>query len=213
MQEELSNQSDNISRTSSGSAQAAHEDYTSPTGKASSPGSSQATPRSLRPGTVPRLNLSPAVALHAAALEHPSDDEEELLAPRDVSPLAAVPSFDDLSGPEDSESELEGSSGHASDEEGVQDVQHGVQWHAAGKVALLQSCVTTLHKSFGRCLTLLVIGCSVQCCHASCWYNVFTAAWFQAMLHVCSMIVPMSACTYIVPSHCVIYDPGPCQSM
>lgn len=114
---------------------------------ASSEGSNQATPRSLWPGTVPRLNLSPAVAMHAAALEHPSDDEEELLAPRDAAPPVAVPSFDDLSGPEDfeaddSEAELERSHDSESELDGDEDAQQDVEWRQAGRLLLLQSFVS-----------------------------------------------------------------------
>lgn len=94
LQEASSFQSESGSRASSvnGHSQAGQE-------------ADQATPRSLRPGTVPRLDLSPAKALHAASLEHPSYDEEELLAPRDTHPQPPdhMPSIDDLSGPEDSD--------------------------------------------------------------------------------------------------------------
>ena len=66
------------------------------------------TPRSLRPGTVPRLDLSPAIAIHTATLDdaNPDDaageeeDGENLASEQQA---AAMASFDDLSGPEASD--------------------------------------------------------------------------------------------------------------
>ena len=151
LQEELSYQS-SFSRSASGSIQASDEEALSPTGKASSAGSDQATPRSLRPGTVPRLNLSPAVALHAAALDNPSDDEDELLAPRDTQAPAAVPSFDDLSGPEDVDSEQEGPEDSGSDSEAVEQLGRNVHWQEAGMThhccsSQLSACVSLDHSA------------------------------------------------------------------
>lgn len=67
-------------------------------------GSALSTPRSLRPGTVPKLDLSPAIALHMAELvggeleEQRADRwEEEGATQRQA---AAMASFDDLSGPD-----------------------------------------------------------------------------------------------------------------
>ena len=71
-------------------------------------GSTVSTPRSLRPGTVPRLDLSPAIAIHTATLDDSSPDDatgekedgENLALERQA---AAMASFDDLSGPEASD--------------------------------------------------------------------------------------------------------------
>ena len=73
--------------------------------------SSLSTPRSLRPGTVPKLDLSPAIALHIASMddseeerdagsaaEEEEEEKEHLASERQA---AAMASFDDLSGPED----------------------------------------------------------------------------------------------------------------
>ena len=71
-------------------------------------GSAISTPRSLRPGTVPRLDLSPAIAIHTATLDDPNPDdavgeqeEGENLASEQQA--AAMASFGDLSGPEASD--------------------------------------------------------------------------------------------------------------
>jgi len=72
-------------------------------------GSTISTPRSLRPGTVPRLDLSPAIAIHTATLADPDADDaageeedgENLASEQQA---AAMASFDDLSGPEASDS-------------------------------------------------------------------------------------------------------------
>lgn len=79
--------------------------------------STLSTPGSLRPGTVPRLDLSPAIALHMASLEgeeeeeepahHRQAEEEETATRRQA---AAMASFDDLSGPEDSDTASEAAS-------------------------------------------------------------------------------------------------------
>lgn len=138
----MSFQSGSASRTASSSVQASDDDDDiGQAGRGYGTGSEQATPRSVRPDTVPRLDLSPAVALHAAALEHPSDDEDELLAPRDQPP-AAIPSFDDLSGPDDSDAESAGAdesvSDSASPDDGVPEpadwdaAEHLVDWHQSG---------------------------------------------------------------------------------
>lgn len=84
---------------------------------ASRPGSTLSTPRSLRLGTVPKLDLSPAIALHMASLEgeeeeeepahHRQEGEEEGATRRQA---AAMASFDDLSGPEDSDTASEAAS-------------------------------------------------------------------------------------------------------
>lgn len=83
---------------------------------ASRAGSTLSTPRSLRPGTVPQLDLSPAIALHMASLEgdeeeeepaHHRQEEEEEATQRQA---AAMASFDDLSGPDDSDSASEAAS-------------------------------------------------------------------------------------------------------
>ena len=70
-------------------------------------GSNLSTPRSLRTGTVPKLDLSPAIALHMAALEGEEDedqDADELEEERAAQQQAAImASFDDLSGPEASD--------------------------------------------------------------------------------------------------------------
>jgi len=66
------------------------------------------TPRSLRPGTVPRLDLSPAIAIHTATLDDPDPvdavgeeaDGDNLASEQQA---AAMASFDDLSGPEASD--------------------------------------------------------------------------------------------------------------
>jgi len=71
-------------------------------------GSAISTPRSLRPGTVPRLDLSPAIAIHTATLDDPNPDDaageeedgENLASEQQA---AAMASFDDLSGPEASD--------------------------------------------------------------------------------------------------------------
>ena len=71
-------------------------------------GSTISTPRSLRPGTVPRLDLSPAIAIHTATLDDSSPDDAagekedggNLASERQA---AAMASFDDLSGPEASD--------------------------------------------------------------------------------------------------------------
>lgn len=156
MQEELSYQSSSFSRSAAGSIQASDEEDLSPAGKASSAGSDLATPRSLRPGTVPRLNLSPAVALHAAALDNP-DDEEELLAPRDLQSPAAVPSFDELSGPEDGKSEQEDPEEQEqsqSEAEGLDDAEHDVVWQEAG---MMHHCCC----SHNLCLRIMGPSCCV----------------------------------------------------
>lgn len=71
-------------------------------------GSTLSTPRSLRPGTVPRLDLSPAIAIHTATLDDPDpddaageqEDNENLASEQQATAMA---SFDDLSGPEASD--------------------------------------------------------------------------------------------------------------
>lgn len=73
------------------------------------------TPRSLRPGIVPKLDLSPAIALHMASLEGEEEEEEEPAHHRQekeeegatLRQAAAMASFDDLSGPEDSDTASE----------------------------------------------------------------------------------------------------------
>ena len=78
---------------------------------ASRASSTLSTPRSLRPGTVPKLDLSPAIALHMASLDgdeeeeepaHHRQEEEETREEATQRQAAAMASFDDLSGPEDS---------------------------------------------------------------------------------------------------------------
>ena len=78
-------------------------------------GSTVSTPRSLRPGTVPKLDLSPAIALHMAALEggeeeeaEPDLEEEEDRATERQA--AVMASFDDLSGPDASDAGSESGS-------------------------------------------------------------------------------------------------------
>ena len=84
---------------------------------ASRAGSTLSTPRSLRPGTVPHLDLSPAIALHMASLEgdaeeeepahHRQEEQEEGASQRQA---VAMASFDDLSGPDDSDAVSEAAS-------------------------------------------------------------------------------------------------------
>ena len=71
-------------------------------------GSTISTPRSLRPGTVPRLDLSPAIAIHTATLDDPNPDDaageqEDGENVASEQQAAAMASFDDLSGPEASD--------------------------------------------------------------------------------------------------------------
>ena len=76
---------------------------------ASRAGSTLSTPRSLRPGTVPRLDLSPAIALHMASLDGAEEEEEAPAHHRQEEErdtqrqAAAMASFDDLSGPDASD--------------------------------------------------------------------------------------------------------------
>ena len=81
-------------------------------------GSALSTPRSLRPGTVPKLDLSPAIALHMAELV--GDEEEEQNAGLQEEEgaaterqAAAMASFDDLSGPNSPDTDREEEEGAA----------------------------------------------------------------------------------------------------
>lgn len=75
--------------------------------QASRAGSMMSTPRSLRPGMVPRLDLSPAIALHIASLGGAEEADLAEIEEEDVRAserqAAAMASFDDLSGPEPSD--------------------------------------------------------------------------------------------------------------
>lgn len=82
-------------------------------------GSTLSTPRSLRPGTVPKLDLSPAIALHMAALQGGDEEETEadLQEEEDRATerqAAAMASFDDLSGPDVSDAGSESASAEPS---------------------------------------------------------------------------------------------------
>ena len=78
-------------------------------------GSTLSTPRSLRPGTVPKLDLSPAIELHMASLEGDEEEEEPAHHRQEEDQkgasqrqAAAMASFDDLSGPDDSDAASDG---------------------------------------------------------------------------------------------------------
>lgn len=115
--QELLDQDSNLTGASASSLSHQLSDQDSLPGQANShsgTSSEQATPRSLRPGTVPRLDLSPAIAIHVASLDDPDPDdaaaeEEEEETRASERQAAAMASFDDLSGPEASDTASPGS--------------------------------------------------------------------------------------------------------
>ena len=81
-------------------------------------GSALSTPRSLRPGTVPKLDLSPAIALHMAELVGEEEEEQnaglqEEKGTATERQAVAMASFDDLSGPDSPDTDREEEEGAA----------------------------------------------------------------------------------------------------
>lgn len=115
-------------------------------------GSALSTPRSLRPGTVPRLDLSPAIALHMAELEggegdeqHADPQEEEGAATQRQA--AAMASFDDLSGPDSPDTDRQEEEGAATQQQAASshsfhDLSGLDSPHAASETASLAPATT-----------------------------------------------------------------------
>ena len=103
--------------------------------QASFASSTLSTPRSLRPGTVPKLDLSPAIAMHMASLENDEEEEEPAHHRQEEEDeggatqrqAAAMASFDDLSGPDDSDAASEAASAAPSTTAFMTDAGHSVQ--------------------------------------------------------------------------------------
>ena len=103
--------------------------------QASFASSTLSTPRSLRPGTVPKLDLSPAIAMHMASLEGDEEEAEPVHHRQEEGDregatqrqAAAMASFDDLSGPDDSDTASEAASAAPRTTASITDAGHSVQ--------------------------------------------------------------------------------------
>lgn len=115
--------------------------------------SALSTPRSLRPGTVPKLDLSPAIALHMAELVSGEEDEQHADRREDEGAAtqrqaAAMASFDDLSGPESPETDREEEEEEATQQAAMTsfNVMPGLNLsHAASEADLLAPATTASH--------------------------------------------------------------------